>query len=120
VDPLSTPGTLDVSTPHVVAVVLAATVVVVLAVGVFKLLTTYGDELRTLWLEYGPLAITHLLERRRMPTTPWFCLRCNSHNARGHTRCYACGARRAEAEAPVPDADIPAGPGAGRTRRNRR
>lgn len=119
-DPLATPNSLDVTPEHVIAVVVVASIIVVVGVGIRRFVMAYGDELKVLWGEYGPLALGKLLERRRMPDTPWFCGRCNSHNARAHQRCYACGAERADAEMARPDAEVPAGPSAGRSRRTRR
>ncbi|MCJ7709990.1 MAG: hypothetical protein MUQ32_04085, partial [Chloroflexi bacterium] len=55
-----------------------------------------------------------------MPETPWFCDRCRSRNSASATRCYSCDARREEAEAPVPDAEAPAGASAGLSARTRR
>jgi hypothetical protein len=119
-EPLATGNSLDLSTPHVIAIMAIAVASVVVAVGVRRFVMAYGDELAELWRLYGPIALRRLLEHRTMPQTPWYCDRCRSHNARATTRCYACGASRAEAEAPVPDADTPAGPSAGRSQRNRR
>jgi hypothetical protein len=97
-----------------------AVLVAVLGVALRKLVMAYGDELKVLWREYGPTALSKLLARRKMPQTPWYCDRCHSHNARGHQRCYACGASRADAEMAPPNADAPAGPSAGRSQRTRR
>lgn len=120
-DPLATGDSLDLSTPHVIGVFLIAIVVVVIAVGARRFLMAYADELAELWRQYGPLAMRRMLDRRpHMPQTPWFCERCRSMNGLATTRCYSCGAHRSEAEAPVPDADTPAGPSAGRSRRARR
>ena len=120
-EPLATGNSLDVSAPHVIAVVLIAVAIALVAVGIRRFLMAYADELAELWRQYGPLALRRMLEHRRgMPQTPWFCERCRSGNGRATTRCYSCGALRSEAEAPVPDADTPAGPSAGRSQRTRR
>ncbi len=119
-DPLATDSSLDFSAPHVVAVVAVAVLVALAGVALRRFAMAYGDELAELWRTYGPIAVRRMLGRRRMPATPWFCGRCRSHNGRAASRCYACGARRSEAEAPVPDAVTPASPSAGRSRRTRR
>ena len=70
---------------------------------------------------YGPVALTRALDRRRgLPQTPWFCVRCASRNGLAARRCYRCGGEREEFEAPVPDADSPAGASAGLSHRTRR
>lgn len=121
VDPLVTGNSLDVSTPHVIGVVLIAVAIGLIGVGIRRFLMAYADALAELWRQYGPIALLRLLDHRNaMPDSPWFCERCHSHNGRATSRCYSCGAPRAEAEAPVPDADIPAGPSAGRSQRTRR
>lgn len=119
-DPLATTSSIDLSTPHVIAVVLIGGAIGVLGIGIRRFVMAYGDELAELWRQYGPIALRRLLEHRDMPQTPWFCARCRSHNGRAAARCYACGARREEAEAPVPDADAPAGASAGLSQRTRR
>jgi small-conductance mechanosensitive channel len=86
-----------------------------------RVLMAAADELADLWRTYGPVALTRALDRRRgLPETPWFCAGCASRNGLAARRCYRCGGRREECEAPVPDADTPAGAGAGLSQRNRR
>ncbi len=119
--PLVTGDGIDLSAPHVVAVVLFAVLVVVVAALVRRFLMAYADEIAELWRQYaGTFGARILGHRRDMPDLPWFCDRCRSHNGRAATVCYACGARRADAEAEAPDAELPAGPSAGLTHRNRR
>lgn len=119
-DPVVGSTGLDLSAPHVLGVVAIAVVVVVAAAGIRRFVMSYGDELAELWRQYGPIVLRRLLARRNLPVTPWFCARCRSYNPRATTRCYACDAKREEAEAPVPDADTPASPGAGLSQRTRR
>jgi hypothetical protein len=119
-EPLATTDTLDFSAPHVIAIVLVACLIGLTGVGLRRFLMAYADELHDLWRQYGPIAIRRLLEQRSMPASPWFCDRCRSRNSLSASRCYACGALRAEAVAPVPNADTPAGASAGRAQRNRR
>lgn len=119
-EPLVSGDQLDFSAPHVIAIAVIAVAIGLAAVGLRTFLIAYADQLADLWREYGPIARRRMLERRSLSRTPWFCDRCRSHNARATTRCYSCGAKRAEAEAPVPDADTPAGASAGRSQRTRR
>jgi len=79
------------------------------------------DELVELWRTYAPVATRRALDHRPgLQPTPWFCDRCRSMNGLAAKRCYRCGARREEAEAPVPEgAEEPAGPSAGLTQRTR-
>ncbi len=118
--PAGSPGTVDLEPVHVVVVVAIAAGIVVVAAILRWFLLTYGDELKVLWHEYGPLGVAKLLERRSMPATPWYCDRCRSHNARGHAQCYACGAPRTQAELKVERPEAPTTPSAGRSRRTRR
>ncbi len=120
-EPLGTGNSLDLSTPHVIAVVLIGVAIGLAGVGLRRFLMAYADELAELWRQFGPIALRRMLERRPgLPQAPWFCERCHSRNGRTTTYCYSCGARRSEAEAPVPDAEVPAGPSAGRSQRTRR
>ncbi len=120
-DPLVTGNSLDLSTPHVIAVVLAALVIGTLGVVFRRALMATVDELIDLWREHGGTLTGALLDKRpNLPATPWYCARCLSHNERMTFHCYRCGATRDAFEAPVPDADVPAGPSAGRDQRTRR
>lgn len=120
-DPVVTTSGIDASPATVIGAVAVGVVIALAAVGIRRFLIAYADELADLWRQYSPIAANRMLDRRSsMPSTPWYCDRCRSYNARATGHCYACGARRAEAEAPVPDADTPAGPSAGRSQRTRR
>jgi hypothetical protein len=80
-----------------------------------------ADTLADLWRLYGPVALTRTLAHRSgLPETPWFCAACASYNGLATRRCYRCGGRREACEAPVPDADAPAGASAGLNQRTRR
>ena len=64
------------------------------------------DELLRVGRDIGGWMTGSLLGRRKtMPTTPWFCGACLSHNGIAASRCYHCGARRSDAEAMAPDPD---------------
>ena len=119
-EPLATADHLDFAPAHVIAIIVIAVIIGLMGVGIRRFLMAYADQIADLWREYGPIGLRRLMERRAMPQTPWYCLRCSSHNGRATTRCYSCGANRVEAEAPVPNADAPAGASAGRAQRNRR
>jgi hypothetical protein len=120
-DPLATPNSLDLEPLHVIAIVVVAMVIGVLGVALRKVLMLAVDELAELWRTYAPVAGQKALDHRpRMPETPWFCDRCRSRNSASARRCYACDARREDAEAPVPDAEVPVGASAGLATRNRR
>lgn len=121
VDPIVTTERMDASPEVVIPIVIFAMVVGVLGVVFRKVLMAAVDELAELWRSYGPIAFRRALEHRPgMPETPWFCDRCHSRNSASATRCYSCDARRTEAEAPVPDAEVPAGASAGLSARTRR
>lgn len=117
-DPIVTPTSIDVSLP-----VVAGAVIVGLLTGVaFTLLRRFtmatGDELKVLASDIVPrIARGVLRHRRAMPTTPWFCSGCRSENGAASARCYRCAVPRVTGEAPVPDAQAPAGPSAGRSTR---
>lgn len=118
--PISTPDELRTGAEVVVPIVLVTIVVVLLAVGLRGALLAAVDEVVDLVRTYGPVASRRALDRRPgLPATPWFCARCSSANGLSATTCYRCGGRREDLEAPVPDADAPAGPGAGLAQRNR-
>jgi hypothetical protein len=120
-DPIVTSAGIDWSAPHVVAVCLAAIVIGVLGVAFRATIFAALEVLADLWREHGGTVIGSILDRRRnLPRTPWFCIECKSHNERMMRYCYKCGATREAAEAPVPDADTPGGPGAGLAQRNQR
>jgi hypothetical protein len=120
-DPLVTGDSIDVSPLHVITVVLIAIVIGLLGVGLRRLLMAVADELAELWRSYAPIASQMALDHRPgMPETPWFCVRCRSRNSASSRRCYSCDARREEAEAPVPDAEVPGGASAGLSARTRR
>ena len=119
--PIATPGELNFAPEVVIPIVLVAIAVGVLGVSFRRALMAAVDELADLWRTYGPVALTRALDRRRgLPETPWFCAACASRNGRAARRCYRCGGRREECEAPIPDADVPAGASAGLSHRNRR
>jgi hypothetical protein len=119
--PIATGDELNFGPEVVIPVVLVAIIVGVLGVSIRRLLLAGFDELADLWRTYGPVALTRVLDRRRgLPQTPWFCVRCASRNGLAARRCYRCGGEREEFEAPVPDADTPAGAGAGLSHRTRR
>ncbi len=121
VDPMVTTERIDASPEVVIPLVIVAMVVGVLGVVFRRTLMATVDELADLWRTYAPIAVRRALEHRPgMPETPWFCDRCRSRNSASAMRCYACGARREEAEAPVPDAEAPAGASAGLSSRTRR
>ena len=121
VEPVVTAERIDASPEVVIPIVIAALVIGVLGVTFRRTLMTAVDELADLWRTYVPIVVRKVLERRpAMPETPWFCDRCRSRNSASATRCYSCGARREEAEAPVPDAEAPAGASAGLSSRTRR
>jgi hypothetical protein len=121
VDPIVTTERIDASPEVVIPIVIFAIVVGVLGVTFRRTLMAAVDELAELWRTYAPIVSRKALERRPgMPETPWFCDRCRSRNSASATRCYACDARREEAEAPVPDAEAPAGASAGLSARTRR
>jgi hypothetical protein len=119
--PIATGDELNFGPEVVIPVVLVALLVGVLGVSLRRFLMAGVDELADLWRTYGPVALTRALARRRgLPQTPWFCVRCASRNGLAARRCYRCGGERDECEAPVPDADAPAGPSAGLSHRTRR
>jgi hypothetical protein len=120
-DPLVTGESIDLSPWHVIGVVVLAIAIGLAGVGARRLLMAVLDELADVWRSYAPIATTKVLDHRpRLPQTPWFCDRCRSRNSAVAGRCYSCDARREEAEAPVPDAEVPAGASAGLSTRNRR
>jgi hypothetical protein len=119
-DPIATGNSLDASPLHVLAIVAITFAIALIGFGIRKFVMAYGDELKVLWIEYGPVALKKLLSRRSMPQTPWLCARCHSHNARGHSRCYSCGVVRAQGELLLPNAEVPASPSAGRSQRTQR
>jgi hypothetical protein len=119
--PIATPDELNFGPEVVIPIVLVTLLIVFIAVVFRRVLMAAADELADLWRTYGPVALTRALDRRRgLPETPWFCAGCASRNGLAARRCYRCGGRREECEAPVPDADTPAGAGAGLSQRNRR
>jgi hypothetical protein len=121
VDPIVTAERIDASPEVVIPIVIAAIVIGLLGVAFRRVLMAAVDELAELWRTYAPIASRRALEHRpRMPETPWFCDRCRSRNSASAKRCYSCDARREEAEAPVPDAEAPAGASAGLSARTRR
>lgn len=121
VEPIVTTERINASPEVLIPIVIAALVIGVLGVTFRKVLIATVDELADLWRTYAPVASHRALEHRPgMPETPWFCDRCRSRNSASATRCYACDARRTEAEAPVPDAEEPAGASAGLSSRTRR
>lgn len=121
VDPIVTTERIDASPEVVIPVVVFAMVVGVLGVVLRRSLLASVDQLAELWRTYGPIASSKALGHRPgMSETPWFCVRCHSRNSASASRCYSCDSRRTEAEAPVPDAEVPAGASAGLSARTRR
>ena len=119
--PIATPDELNTGPEAVIPIVLVTIGIVVIAVVFRRVLMGAVDEFVDLWRTYGPVAVTKALDRRRgLPEAPWFCAGCASRNGRAARRCYRCDGRREECEAPVPDADVPAGAGAGLNQRTRR
>jgi hypothetical protein len=119
--PIATPDELNAGLEVVIPIVLVTIVIVVIAVVFRRVLMGAADEFVDLWRTYGPVAVTKALDRRHgLPEAPWFCASCASRNGRAARRCYRCNGRREECEAPVPDADVPAGPSAGLNHRTRR
>jgi hypothetical protein len=119
--PIATADELNTGPEVVIPIVLVTIVIVILAALFRRFLMATADELADLWRTYGPVAIARALDRRRgLPETPWFCATCASRNGLAARRCYRCGGRRDDVEAPVPDADSPAGAGAGLSQRTRR
>jgi len=119
--PIATPDQLNLGPEVVAPIVLVAIVIVILAALFRRVLMTAVVELADLWRTYGTVATTRALDRRPgLPDTPWFCALCASQNSLAARRCYRCDGRREECEAPVPDADSPAGAGAGLSQRTRR
>jgi hypothetical protein len=119
VEPLVTPDSINLSPAAVIACVVVAVVVGLIGTGTRRFLLATLDELASMGRDVGGRLVAALLRRRpgELRTEPWFCARCRSQNHAWASRCYACDARRADAEAPVPDVDAPAGPGAGRAQR---
>lgn len=119
--PIATPDGLNTGPETVIPIVLVVVLIVLLAIPLRRVLMAAADGLADLWRIYGPVATTKALDHRpHLASTPWFCIRCASHNGVAATRCYKCDGTRAEFEAPVPDADTPAGAGAGLNQRIRR
>jgi hypothetical protein len=118
--PISTPAEMNTGIDVVLPIMLVTVIVVVVAVGLRGALMAAADEIADLWRTYGPVASRRALDHRPgLAPTPWFCARCSSANGVSATTCYRCGGRREACEAPVPDADAPAGPSAGLAQRNR-
>jgi hypothetical protein len=108
---------LNLDPVYVVSVAAFAVFVGLLGLAARRFLQAALDELVRLWREAGPgIAAAVLGRRKEMPTTPWFCAVCHSHNGIAASRCYRCDARRADAEAMAPDKDR-AAQRAGLTRR---
>ncbi len=119
--PIATPDELNTGPEVVIPIVLAAILIVVLAAIFRRFLMTAVDELADLWRTYGLVAVTRAMDRRPgLPETPWFCATCASYNGLAARRCYRCDGPREACEAPVPDADTPAGASAGLSQRTRR
>jgi hypothetical protein len=119
--PIATPDQLNTGPEVVIPIMLVAIVIVIIAAFFRRFLMASADVLAELWRTYGPVAATRALDRRPgLPETPWFCTVCASRNGLAARRCYRCDGRREECEAPVPDADTPAGAGAGLSQRTRR
>jgi hypothetical protein len=118
--PVTSAEGIDLRPDVVLPIMLVAIVLVLLAVVFRSALVGTLDELADLWRTYGPVAVRRALDHRPgLAATPWFCDRCHSSNGLAASRCYKCGARREEAEASLPDAEPPAGPGAGLNQRTR-
>jgi hypothetical protein len=118
--PISTPSEMHTGIDVVAPIVVVVIIVVIVAVALRGALMGAVDEVADLVRTYGPVASRRALDHRPgLPATPWFCARCSSANGLSATICYRCGGRRDECEAPVPDAELPAGPSAGLAQRNR-
>jgi len=119
VGPLISPDSVDLSPVAIVASVAVGIAVVLIAVVARRFLLAAVDELVAMGRGVGGRIAAALLRRRpgEVRVDPWFCARCRSQNSAWAVRCYSCDARRDDAEAPVPDADVPAGPSAGRAQR---
>ncbi len=118
--PVATPETLNTGPEVVIPIILVAVCVVVIAILLRRVLLAVVDELADLVRTYGPVAAGRALDRRPgLAPTPWFCSGCSSWNGLSARRCYHCGGRREDCEAPVPDADTPPGASAGLANRTR-
>lgn len=118
--PVATPDELNTGPEVVIPIILVAVLLVLLAIPVGRFLVAAADQLVELWRTYGPVAASKALDRRPgLAQTPWFCIRCASRNGLAARVCYKCGGRREDFEAPVPDAEAPAGPSAGLNARTR-
>ncbi|MEI7744518.1 MAG: hypothetical protein WCK58_12320 [Chloroflexota bacterium] len=111
-----------VFSPGVLIPVFVASILIALAGALVRLfLAASLDEIVEMVRQFGPIAAYRARRLRPgPPVTPWFCDRCTSLNGESASRCYKCDARRTEHEAPVPDAEAPAGAGAGLAQRTRR
>ncbi len=119
VEPLVSNGSFNLTPEAITACVIVGIIVGVIGVSTRRFLLASLDELASMGRDLGGRIVVLLLRRRpgTLRDTPWFCIRCRSQNSAWASRCYSCDAKREEAEAPVPDAEVPAGPGAGRARR---
>ncbi len=73
-DPIVTAAGLDLSIPHVIAVVAVALVIGVLGVAFRSTIIATFDALADLWREHGSTATGAILDHRpNLPRTPWFC-----------------------------------------------
>ena len=103
-------------------VVLGWAAVVAIVVGVIGvagrvILLDALEELARLWRSASPRLFRAALRHRAdLPATEWFCVVCRSHNGVVASRCYACGARRKDAEAMAPPGDQTTDQRAGLTR----
>lgn len=103
VDPSQLPS---IDPVYVAAAVAFAILVGLLGLAARRFLQAALDDLVRLWHEAAPgIGAAVLGRRKEMPTTPWFCAACLSHNGIAASRCYACGARRVDSEAMLPDRD---------------
>lgn len=119
-DPIVTTGSIDLSPDRVAAAVAIGVAVGLIGLGLRRFVLASILELLELGREIAGLMAAAVLRRRPgMRTEPWFCARCRSQNAAVARHCYSCGARRTDAETPVPEAqtEAPVGAGADGTQR---
>ena len=118
--PMSTPEGIHAEPEVVIPIVLVAFALMIAAFLLRGFLVDVIDGPVDIWRTYGPVAARRALDHRSgLQDLPWICSDCRSYNGVAATRCYKCDARREDAEAAFPDADIPSGSSAGLTQRTR-